>query len=84
MASFDWSNGSVSTLLRLPAISLLGRKTLDSWIAGQAQETMDQLIKVVNRLQDAFSAVSVSNPIDLPQIVVIGRYVIVCVWDDDG
>ncbi len=35
---------------------------------------MDQLIKVVNRLQDAFSAVSVANPIDLPQIVVIGRY----------
>ncbi len=33
---------------------------------------MDQLIKVINRLQDAFSAVNVSNPIDLPQIVVIG------------
>lgn len=35
---------------------------------------MDQLIKVVNRLQDAFSAVNVANPIDLPQIIVIGRY----------
>lgn len=34
---------------------------------------MDQLIKIVNRLQDAFVAVNVSNPIDLPQIVVIGR-----------
>lgn len=34
---------------------------------------MDQLIKIVNRLQDAFNAVNVSNPIDLPQIVVIGR-----------
>lgn len=34
---------------------------------------MDQLIKIVNRLQDAFAAVNVSNPIDLPQIVVIGR-----------
>jgi len=33
---------------------------------------MDQLIKVINKLQDAFSAVNVSNPIDLPQIVVIG------------
>lgn len=33
---------------------------------------MDQLIKVVNRLQDVFETVSVSNPIDLPQIVVIG------------
>ena len=36
---------------------------------------MDQLIKVVNRLQDVFETVSVSNPIDLPQIVVIGRYI---------
>lgn len=42
------------------------------------QPTMDQLIKVVNKLQDAFSAVSVVNPIDLPQIVVIGRYLFVC------
>lgn len=33
---------------------------------------MDQLIKVINRLQDAFSAVGVSNPLDLPQIVVVG------------
>lgn len=33
---------------------------------------MDQLIKVVNKLQDAFAAVNVSNPVDLPQIVVIG------------
>jgi dynamin 1-like protein len=30
------------------------------------------LIKTVNRLQDAFAAVGVANPIDLPQIVVIG------------
>ena len=35
---------------------------------------MEQLIKVINKLQDAFSAVNVSNPIDLPQIIVIGRY----------
>ncbi len=33
---------------------------------------MDQLIKVVNKLQDAFAAVNVANPVDLPQIVVIG------------
>ena len=33
---------------------------------------MDHLIKLVNRLQDAFAAVNVSNPIDLPQITVIG------------
>ncbi|KAI9227197.1 MAG: Dynamin central region-domain-containing protein [Piptocephalis tieghemiana] len=34
---------------------------------------MDQnLINLVNRLQDAFSTVGVANPVDLPQIVVIG------------
>ena len=32
---------------------------------------MDQLIPVINRLQDAFAAVG-TNPIDLPQIVVVG------------
>jgi hypothetical protein len=36
--------------------------------------SMDQLIKLVNRLQDAFATVNVANAIDLPQIVVIGRY----------
>lgn len=30
------------------------------------------LITLVNKLQDAFSAVGVQNPIDLPQITVIG------------
>ncbi|KAJ3197089.1 vacuolar protein sorting-associated protein 1 [Irineochytrium annulatum] len=30
------------------------------------------LIKTINRLQDAFTSVNVANPIDLPQIVVIG------------
>ncbi|TPX48889.1 hypothetical protein SeMB42_g02821 [Synchytrium endobioticum] len=30
------------------------------------------LIKTVNKLQDAFAAVGVANPIDLPQIAVIG------------
>ncbi|KAI8819351.1 Dynamin central region-domain-containing protein [Fimicolochytrium jonesii] len=30
------------------------------------------LIKTVNKLQDAFAAVGVANPIDLPQITVIG------------
>ncbi|KAI3653434.1 hypothetical protein MP228_001381 [Amoeboaphelidium protococcarum] len=34
--------------------------------------SMDDLIKKVNKLQDAFSATGSSNPIDLPQIVVIG------------
>lgn len=34
---------------------------------------MDQnLIKLVNRLQDSFATVGVQNPVDLPQIVVIG------------
>ncbi|KAI9468457.1 MAG: Dynamin central region-domain-containing protein [Benjaminiella poitrasii] len=31
-----------------------------------------QLIKTVNKLQDAFTTVGVHNPIDLPQITVIG------------
>ncbi|KAI9144679.1 Dynamin central region-domain-containing protein [Paraphysoderma sedebokerense] len=31
-----------------------------------------QLIKLVNKLQDAFATVGVSNPVDLPQITVIG------------
>ena len=31
------------------------------------------LIGIVNKLQDAFTSVGLSNPIDLPQIVVIGR-----------
>ncbi|KAJ3332109.1 vacuolar protein sorting-associated protein 1 [Blyttiomyces sp. JEL0837] len=39
---------------------------------GYILEVDSSLIKTVNRLQDAFSAVNVSNPIDLPQIVVIG------------
>jgi dynamin 1-like protein len=30
------------------------------------------LIKLINKLQDAFTTVNVQNPIDLPQIVVIG------------
>jgi len=31
-----------------------------------------ELIKIINRLQDAFATVGVANPIDLPQITVIG------------
>ena len=30
------------------------------------------LIKTVNKLQDVFSTVGVQNPIDLPQIAVVG------------
>lgn len=30
------------------------------------------LIKLVNKLQDVFTTVGVNNPIDLPQIVVVG------------
>lgn len=30
------------------------------------------LIRTINRLQDAFSTVGVTNPVDLPQITVIG------------
>ncbi|KAJ2161414.1 vacuolar protein sorting-associated protein 1 [Coemansia sp. RSA 552] len=32
----------------------------------------EHLIKTVNKLQDAFATVGVHNPVDLPQIVVIG------------
>ena len=35
---------------------------------------MEALIEVVNKLQDVFTTIGVSNPIDLPQIVVIGSY----------
>ncbi|KAI8889881.1 hypothetical protein K501DRAFT_282178 [Backusella circina FSU 941] len=31
-----------------------------------------QLIKTVNKLQDAFATVGVHNPVDLPQLVVVG------------
>ncbi|KAG5438779.1 hypothetical protein PCANB_002499 [Pneumocystis canis] len=34
--------------------------------------TDQNLIKTINRLQDAFSTVGVQNPVDLPQITVIG------------
>lgn len=38
---------------------------------------MEQLIKTVNRLQDAFVSVNLQAlNIDLPQIVVIGRYLV--------
>jgi len=34
---------------------------------------MDQsLIKLVNKLQDAFNNVGIQNPVDLPQITVLG------------
>ena len=33
---------------------------------------MQELIGVVNKLQDAFSALGVASPIDLPQIAVVG------------
>ena len=39
----------------------------------QAQGVMEPgLIRTINRLQDAFSTVGVTNPVDLPQITVIG------------
>lgn len=42
-------------------------------MATQGQGVMDPgLIRTINRLQDAFSTVGVTNPVDLPQITVIG------------
>lgn len=32
----------------------------------------NSLIRLVNKLQDVFTTVGVQNPIDLPQIVVVG------------
>jgi len=34
--------------------------------------SMEILIATVNKLQDVFTTIGVTNPIDLPQIVVIG------------
>ena len=33
---------------------------------------MEELIPVVNKLQDAFAAIGMQAPIDLPQIAVVG------------
>jgi vacuolar protein sorting-associated protein 1 len=33
---------------------------------------MDNVINIVNKLQDVFATIGITNPIDLPQIVVIG------------
>lgn len=33
---------------------------------------MEELIPIVNQLQDAFSQLGMSAPIDLPQIAVVG------------
>lgn len=42
-------------------------------MATTSQGVMDPgLIRTINRLQDAFSTVGVTNPVDLPQITVIG------------
>jgi vacuolar protein sorting-associated protein 1 len=35
-------------------------------------ETLIVVYRLVNKLQDAFTTVGVQNPIDLPQIVVVG------------
>lgn len=41
---------------------------MNSW----KNETMEQLIPLVNRLQDAFTTLGVSFALDLPQIAVVG------------
>ena len=33
---------------------------------------MQELIPIVNKLQDAFTAIGQASPIDLPQIAVVG------------
>jgi hypothetical protein len=44
----------------------------DPNVNGVAGIMEPELIKTVNKLQDAFATVGVQNPIDLPQITVIG------------
>lgn len=38
----------------------------------RAEELTDRENRLVNKLQDVFTTVGVNNPIDLPQIVVVG------------
>ncbi|RYP05549.1 hypothetical protein DL764_003726 [Monosporascus ibericus] len=47
-------------------------KMADSPALAQGGISDPGLIKTVNRLQDVFTTVGVQNPIDLPQIVVVG------------
>ncbi|RYO88541.1 hypothetical protein DL763_005957 [Monosporascus cannonballus] len=55
---------------RLPHHKLL--KMADSPALAQGGISDPGLIKTVNKLQDVFTTVGVQNPIDLPQIVVVG------------
>ena len=34
--------------------------------------SMEELIPIVNKLQDAFTSLGMQSPIDLPQIAVVG------------
>ena len=64
-----------TTIMHKPnAVNGIKKNTTTNTLATQMTNSMDDLIKLVNRLQDALSSVSLNNPIDLPQIVVIGRY----------
>lgn len=38
----------------------------------EEKETLTASLRLVNKLQDVFTTVGVNNPIDLPQIVVVG------------
>ena len=48
------------------------QKMADPDIPGVTGIMEPELIKTVNKLQDAFATVGVQNPVDLPQITVIG------------
>ena len=45
---------------------------------------MDKLIPIINKLQDVFNAVGDPNVIQLPQIVVVGSQVCVCLCVNVG
>lgn len=41
-------------------------------MSGTTNDGMQGLISIVNRLQDAFAHLGQRNPLDLPQIAVVG------------
>lgn len=51
-----------------PLWASLGEHTLADRVTG----TLTTPFRLVNKLQDVFTTVGVNNPIDLPQIVVVG------------
>lgn len=66
--STEDSNGDVVAILLPVNTSSGGRDRFSQY----HQAKMLTSIRLVNKLQDVFTTVGVNNPIDLPQIVVVG------------